>query len=90
MIHLSPAPPVESFHWRKSCCSPGWFHISFSALKNCVLGHLRSAVSGCGTGVDAHSAADQRCFIEAHWAPINHKVTDTACEGSAGGQVWGQ
>jgi len=42
-------------------------------------------VSGCWTGVDAHGAADQGCFTEAHRAPVNHKVTDAACEGSAGG-----
>lgn len=47
-------------------------------------------MSGRGTGVDAHGAADQGCFAEAHGAPINHKVTDAACEGSARGQAWCQ
>ena len=44
-------------------------------------------MSGCWTGVDAHGTADQSGFTEAHWAPVNHKVTDAACEGSAGGQM---
>lgn len=47
-------------------------------------------MSGCWTGVDAHGTADQGCFTEAHWAPVNHKVTDAACEGSARGQAWCQ
>ena len=90
MIHLSPTPPAESFHWRKSCRSSRLALRFFQCSEELRTWASSSAVSGCWTGVDAHSAADQRCFIEAHWAPINHKVTDTACEGSAGGQVWGQ
>lgn len=44
-------------------------------------------MSGCGAGVDAHSPADQGGFTEAHWATVNHKVADAACEGFAGSQM---
>lgn len=68
----------------------GWFHVYFSALQNFVLGLLCLVMSGYWTGVDAHSAADQGCLTEAHWAPINHKVADAACEGFARCQAWRQ
>lgn len=47
-------------------------------------------MSGCGTGVDAHSTTDQGSFTEAHRAAVNYKVADAAGEGFAGSQTWCQ
>lgn len=89
MTHLSPAQLDESFYREEALplLLAGLVFLSVLQRTLCLDG---SAVSGCWTGVDAHGAADQGCFTEAHRAPVNHKVTDAACEGSAGGQAWCQ
>lgn len=96
MMHLSPAQPDDSSGSEEKLPIPAGF-ASRAVLPGPLHGQRsqdlctsNSAGSGCRAGVDAHGAADQGRLAEAHRAPVNHKVTDAASEGPAGGQAWGQ